>query len=73
MEAPVNGPPKNAHTATVEPMAIPASSPTALESVATEMITNIRQKVMSASTRNPAPMLVLTTVLPNPWTPEKIS
>ena len=49
IEAPVIGPPNSASRPTVPPIAIAAAAPTARVSVATAMITNIRNAVSTAS------------------------
>ena len=49
IEAPVIGPPNSASSPTVPPIAIAAPAPTARVSVATAMITNIRNAVSTAS------------------------
>src|SRR5437764_1276070 len=59
MEAPVTGPPKSASSPTVPPIAIAAASPTARESVATAMMTNIRKKVPIASATRARPSAVV--------------
>ena len=72
IEAAVSGPPTKAHIATVVPIARPANSPTALESVATLIITNIKEKLNVNSIKNPELKLVLKIVFPNPWALPKI-
>ena len=60
IEAPVIGPPNSASRPTVPPIAIAAAAPTARVSVATAMITNIRNAVSTdlvAPARVPAPTL----------------
>ena len=52
MEAPEIGPPNMASRAIVPPIAIAAASPTALVSVATARITNIRKAVITSSKKN---------------------
>ena len=49
IDAPVTSPPKSASSATVPPIAIAAAAPTARVSVATAMITNIRNAVSTRS------------------------
>ena len=49
IDAPVTGPPNSASSPTVPPIAIAAAAPTARVSVATAMITNIRNAVITVS------------------------
>ena len=49
MLAPVTGPPNRASSPTVPPIAMAAAAPTALVSVATAMITNMRKAVRTTS------------------------
>ena len=49
IDAPVIGPPKSASRPTVPPIASAAAAPTARASVATAMITNIRNAVSTIS------------------------
>ena len=51
IDAPEIGPPNNASSPTVAPIAIAAASPTARVSVATAMITNIKKNVSMSSHR----------------------
>ena len=72
MEAPVTGPPKSASSPTVPPIAIAAASPTARESVATAMMTNIRKKVSTSSQRKAWPCEPLGMVAPSwAWSPRE--
>lgn len=64
MEAPVIGPPHRASRATVPPIARAASCPTALVSVATEVMTNI---VPSAEEGGTSPDLRVRVIANAPW------
>ena len=64
MDAPVTPPPKSESRATVPPIAIAAAAPTALVSVATAMITNIKNAVITPSYTSAEPTPTLGTVAP---------